>query len=644
MGGPEESVTDATPRSARSIGLPPGLDIADLTPYTQTNEQRCQALLYPHMLLLSWLAAGGGRGIVAVDLLNCTSVQSAATPTHPSARDDVGTIAAMRQSNEPDGQPLMDVLVPFHMLYADGVERLAAESVHERSKWVHRICELLPATPAPSRTQSPTGSMRTILSIDTTSSSSSVGSRSTVFVPPLSSIPDISDDFDTRSTFSRTNSFISTHHTGTVDDTAILGQGYVYRGDPRVIAPSRGGSLRRTSSLTDMDQEFASALDRARGARPGLGFASRVILGGSPVTVSSGSSLGKDVFVTPPPSARGSSTPHGSSTDLSDEAFFSAGSGTSDTRTTSLYTLTSTGRDRTITGFTSTGFTTTNTTTGLTSGDSDTNVVSSTLTYRRTDSASYLGDSHDSDSYFSSGSSRTPLTRSSALSRRTGRSNSRSNSSGFPYSSDEASDKENFRTLSILRRRAANSLKSAIFSPSSDVFASASEGSGSYVTAASPASTAFESLPSIPSESEYGTADEAASTEYATASEPSEYITAEVCPSEPGTEYLTAIEPREIPSELSTPKASSSLHLESDVEFDIEPDIAEEEQIEKELVLSDESPEEAETDSILPSPSEVPTIITTESEETISSIQLACHCRRLSLHLSHLCRPSLWTK
>ncbi|KAF4603193.1 hypothetical protein EYR38_003603 [Pleurotus pulmonarius] len=678
MGGPEESVTSATPRSARSSGLPPGLDIADLIPYTQTNEQpqhigllwylnvhasppyrwqRCQALLYPHMLLLSWLAPGGGRGIVAVDLLNCTNVQPVLTPTHPTARDDVGTIAAMRQSNEPDGQPLMDILVPFHMLYADGVERLAAESVHERSKWVHRISELLPPTP-PSRTQSPTGSMRTILSIDTTSSSSSVGSRSTVFVPPLSSIPDISDDFDTRSTFSRTTSFISTHHTGTVDDTAILGQGYIYRGDPRVIAPSRGGSLRRTSSLTDMDQEFASALDRARGARPGLGFASRVILGGSPVTVSSGSSLGKDVFVTPPPSARGSSTPHGSSTDLSDEAFFSAGSGTSDTRTTSLYTLTSTGRDRTTTGFTSTGFTSTgftgtNTTTDLTSGDSDTNIVSSTLSYRRTDSASYLGDSHDSDSYFSSGSSRTPLTRSSALSRRTGRSNSRSNSSGFPYSSDEASDKENSSntvsgssytqsgtrssddtgydvchssdlsalTLNSYSTYSYSTASSSEFSevppssaPSSDIFASASEGSGSYVTAASPASTAFESLPSIPSESEYGTADEAASTEYATASEPSEYITAEVCPSEPGTEYLTAIEPREIPSELSTPKASPSLHLESEVEYDVEPDIAEEEQIEKELVLSDESPEEAETESILPSPSEVPTIVTTESE------------------------------
>jgi hypothetical protein len=33
----------------------------------------------------------------------------------------------------------MDMLVPFHMLYADGVERLAAESLLERQKWVNRI-------------------------------------------------------------------------------------------------------------------------------------------------------------------------------------------------------------------------------------------------------------------------------------------------------------------------------------------------------------------------------------------------------------------------------------------------------------------------------------------------------------------------
>lgn len=33
----------------------------------------------------------------------------------------------------------MDMLVPFHMLYADGVERLAAESLLERQKWVNRL-------------------------------------------------------------------------------------------------------------------------------------------------------------------------------------------------------------------------------------------------------------------------------------------------------------------------------------------------------------------------------------------------------------------------------------------------------------------------------------------------------------------------
>jgi len=101
--------------------------------------QRCQALLYPHALLLTWLSPGGGRGIVALDLLNCTSVQSAPSPTHPIARDDVGTIAARQQSNEPSSMPLVEMLVPFHMMYADGVERLAAESFLERQKWENRI-------------------------------------------------------------------------------------------------------------------------------------------------------------------------------------------------------------------------------------------------------------------------------------------------------------------------------------------------------------------------------------------------------------------------------------------------------------------------------------------------------------------------
>lgn len=91
------------------------------------------------MLLLSWLAPGGGRGIVALDLLNCTSVQSTPSPTHPSARDDVGTVAAHLQSSESGGQPLADMLVPFQMLYTDGIERLATESPLERQRWVNRI-------------------------------------------------------------------------------------------------------------------------------------------------------------------------------------------------------------------------------------------------------------------------------------------------------------------------------------------------------------------------------------------------------------------------------------------------------------------------------------------------------------------------
>ena len=50
------------------------------------------------MLLLSWTAQGGGRGIVTLDLLNCTEVRSVASPTHPGAQDDVGTIAAKAQT------------------------------------------------------------------------------------------------------------------------------------------------------------------------------------------------------------------------------------------------------------------------------------------------------------------------------------------------------------------------------------------------------------------------------------------------------------------------------------------------------------------------------------------------------------------
>jgi hypothetical protein len=94
------------------------------------------------MLLLSWIAPGGGRGIVTLDLLNCTEVRSVPSPTHSSAREDVGTVAALAQSDGSSGsgsQSLMELLCPFQLLYGDGVERLAAESARERVRWVSAI-------------------------------------------------------------------------------------------------------------------------------------------------------------------------------------------------------------------------------------------------------------------------------------------------------------------------------------------------------------------------------------------------------------------------------------------------------------------------------------------------------------------------
>ncbi|KAF8639219.1 hypothetical protein AX17_001704 [Amanita inopinata Kibby_2008] len=458
----------ASIRTARSGKLPPGFDIGELSNYAQSNEtplhigllwylnvhapppyrwQRCQALLYPHMLLLSWLAPGGGRGIVALDLLNCTSVQSTPSPTHPSARDDVGTVAARLQSSERDGQPLMDMLVPFQMLYADGVERLAAESLLERQKWVNRVWEAvnrpISMPDSSSITRSPTGSIRTILSVDSRTSrtsSTSTGSRSTVYVPPLSTltdIPDFQSDFSTNSHsssvsgfgLSRKVSLVSSHHAHTVDDTAIQNQEYTYRGDPRHIPASRGNSLRRTGSMNDLDQEFARAL-RAK----------RVALGGSPVTVSSGPSLGQDVFVTPPPSAyKGSDRAHSDfSGSLSGEAFFSAGlSGSSSeigSRPSSTY-LSQSG-DRTATGLL-----TDDSLLRLSGGGSDTQILTSTLSFRGTNSNSYLGDSRDQSSYTStSPSGLTALSRAREVRRRLNRVSSRSLSTNY---TEEFSDREN---------------------------------------------------------------------------------------------------------------------------------------------------------------------------------------------------------
>ncbi|KAM6501107.1 hypothetical protein JOM56_004121 [Amanita muscaria] len=226
----------------------------------------------------------------------------------------------------------MDMLVPFQMLYADGIERLGVESLLERQRWVNRIWEAVnrpisvPNSSDVTRSpRSPTGSIRTILSIDSRSSSTSTGSRSTVYVPPmntLTDIPDFQSDFSSNSRSTSANlglarrvSLVSSHHKHTVDDTVIQNQEYVYPGDPRHIPPSRGNSLRRTGSMSDLDHEFARALKAKKSG-----------LVGSPVTISSGPSLGQDVFITPPPSlVKGSDRSRSElSLSQSDEAFVSA--------------------------------------------------------------------------------------------------------------------------------------------------------------------------------------------------------------------------------------------------------------------------------------------------------------------------------
>src|SRR5216684_7676285 len=71
-----------------------------------------------------------------------------------------------------------------------------------------------------------------------------------------------------------------------------------------VIAPSHSSSLQHIASMTDIGEEFESALQWAKDVQPRLGFslglAGAIIGEGSAVTVSSGPMLGCDIIVTPP--------------------------------------------------------------------------------------------------------------------------------------------------------------------------------------------------------------------------------------------------------------------------------------------------------------------------------------------------------
>ncbi|KAG0704129.1 hypothetical protein DFH29DRAFT_913089 [Suillus ampliporus] len=601
---PPFDMTDLGARENREpirIGTLWYLNVHSPTPY---RWYKCSALLYPHVLILSWSAPGGGRGVVSLDLINCTEVRSTPGFTHPGARGDVGGVSAAAQVTE-DGVSLVEVLCPFQLLYGDGVERLAAESARERVRWVSAIWEALDRSlslPNRSESGSPTGSIGTIRSI-TSTTSTSAGSRSTVFVPPLHTIPSLSDlgsDSGGLSlSASRVPSVGGHGLTRTTDDTS-----YLYPSDPRIIAPSRSSSLRRTSSLTDLDEEFASAVSRARTAKPGLGFGlslvndalsseSGGILGvgeGSPVTVSSGPRLGGDVRVTPPPTGK----TRNRALSVSEEEFFSAGSRTSSmpgSRSDSDFfsaDSSRTSRSGDGSGRTMTGLVTDGTAFEFTSGESNTQIVPSTLSYRRTESNSYLGDSHDgSGSYTpytsSDGRSRTPFSSSDGRSRTPYSYSSSGYTSSTPYTytsgsyaptptspslsrtpevrrrrygaystSEEPSDRENSATtrstLSGWTRSRTPTTTTEAFLAVEERESSGSEGYTTAHASPSPSTASFKSLPTIPSESDYQTLDTCktcVSTEFVTAERcmsdvETEYVTAEKCRTETETDYWTA--------------------------------------------------------------------------------------------------------
>ncbi|KAH9993287.1 hypothetical protein BJV74DRAFT_884401 [Russula compacta] len=608
----------STPRTNTSLTpsgiVPPPFDLTELGTFAKGSQeplrigllwylnvhapppyrwQRCQAVLYPNMLLLSWIAQGGGRGIVTLDLLNCTEVRSVASPTHPSAQDDVGTIAAKAQTANAQAEGfgalgLIETLCPFQLFYSDGVERLGAESARERVRWVSAIWEVLDRSvtvPDRSETQSPTGSMHTIRSMASTSTHSGSGvsgSRSTTFVPPMDTIPDLSDFQSLSGSSTGTLSRQPSLRSRAADDAAISNQTLVYPGDPRVIAPSRSSSLRRTTSMTDLDEEFESALRRAKDARPGLGFGlgltSAIIGEGLPVTVSSGPTLRRDIIVTPPPTAgrsvaRVRAVGSESVASVSDEAFFSSG-GRSAAEQSTFRSLSSTQSG----------------TNPTTSTIEDTSGSGTVVPPTNREGTSYLGSSADDGHSISDLPSRvTGLTRSRAVRSR------RDAGSSISYSSlsavESSSDKENtnhnpsrsyseysrtdeFSTMeSYSRSTGTRSANGTPLPSSSSEHSSRSEehpsttdtptNSTPYETARSPSIMSFASLPSIPSL--YETAEVCSTESEATKSVPSEdfitakaspkvesvsdYITAPVCESEVTSPFTTA---EVCPTEAST--------------------------------------------------------------------------------------------
>ena len=85
--------------------------------------QHCEAIL------LSWIAPGGSRGIVTLDLLNYAEVRSVPSGT----REDIETIPTRVQVAGGHGSNLLELLCSSsQLLFSNDIVKLAAKSTHER--------------------------------------------------------------------------------------------------------------------------------------------------------------------------------------------------------------------------------------------------------------------------------------------------------------------------------------------------------------------------------------------------------------------------------------------------------------------------------------------------------------------------------
>ncbi|KAJ9125672.1 hypothetical protein QFC22_000634 [Naganishia vaughanmartiniae] len=206
---------------------------------------KCDAQLFADRLILTWIpdVGDGSRGIITLDLVHCLEVRSIPSPHHPSAANDIGSIAAKAV---PD---LSNNLYPFQLGYDDGVERLGSDSARDRVRWVSAIWDVLERMPGE-------------LDIDDDAAASSeTGSRSTVFQPP-EMLP--LTRHDTTEMPIRPHLLLPDHRFSRVSDDFYLGDSQtgvlpLKRNSSKQLGRSSGSLLRRVASEADLDLAASAA-------------------------------------------------------------------------------------------------------------------------------------------------------------------------------------------------------------------------------------------------------------------------------------------------------------------------------------------------------------------------------------------------